>query len=71
MQVPMGIKVRGPDLATIEAFGLELERELKNIDGMKDVAVSSDRIVGKAYLLLDVKREVITRLVISAAPHLT
>jgi Cu(I)/Ag(I) efflux system membrane protein CusA/SilA len=57
----MGIKVRGPDLATIEAFGLELERELKNIDGVKDAAVFADRIVGKPYLLLDVKREVIAR----------
>jgi len=61
MRAPMGIKVRGPDLATIEAFGLELERELKNIDGVKDAAVFADRIVGKPYLLLDVKREVIAR----------
>jgi Cu(I)/Ag(I) efflux system membrane protein CusA/SilA len=61
MRAPMGIKVRGPDLATIEAFGLELERELKNIDGVKDAAVFADRIVGKPYLLLDVKRDVIAR----------
>ncbi|SEQ57918.1 efflux RND transporter permease subunit [Neolewinella agarilytica] len=61
MRAPMGIKVRGPDLATIEAFGLELERELKNIDGVKDAAVFADRIVGKPYLLLDVKREIIAR----------
>ena len=61
MRAPMGIKVRGPDLATIEAFGLELERELKNIDGVKDAAVFADRIVGKPYLLLDVKRDAIAR----------
>ena len=61
MRAPMGIKVRGPDLATIEAFGLELERELKNIEGVKDAAVFADRIVGKPYLLLDVKRETIAR----------
>jgi Cu(I)/Ag(I) efflux system membrane protein CusA/SilA len=61
MRAPMGIKVRGPDLATIESFGLELERELKNIDGVKDAAVFADRIVGKPYLLLDVQRESIAR----------
>lgn len=61
MRAPMGIKVRGPDLATIEAFGLELERELKNIDGVKDAAVFADRIVGKPYLLLDVNRAAIAR----------
>ncbi|OAV45263.1 efflux RND transporter permease subunit [Lewinella sp. 4G2] len=61
MRAPMGIKVRGPDLATIEAFGLELERELKNIEGVKDAAVFADRIVGKPYLLLDVRRDAIAR----------
>jgi Cu(I)/Ag(I) efflux system membrane protein CusA/SilA len=67
MRAPMGIKVRGPDLATIESFGLELERELKNIDGVKDAAVFADRIVGKPYLLLDVKREAIARYGLSVA----
>jgi Cu(I)/Ag(I) efflux system membrane protein CusA/SilA len=61
MRAPMGIKVRGPDLKTIEAVGLELERELKNVDGVKEAAVFADRIVGKPYLLLDVKRDVIAR----------
>lgn len=61
MRAPMGIKVRGPDLKTIESFGLELERELKNVDGVKDAAVFADRIVGKPYLLLDVKRAAIAR----------
>jgi Cu(I)/Ag(I) efflux system membrane protein CusA/SilA len=61
MRAPMGIKVRGNDLRTIEAFGLELERELKNVDGVKDAAVYADRIVGKPYLLLDVKRDAVAR----------
>ena len=51
MRAPMGIKVRGPDLATIEAFGLELEKHLKAVEGVKDAAVFADRIVGKPYLL--------------------
>ena len=61
MRAPMGIKVRGPDLKTIEAFGLELERELKEVTGVKDAAVFADRIVGKPYLLLDVRREAVAR----------
>lgn len=61
MRAPMGIKVRGSDLAAIEAFGLELEKHLKDVDGVKDAAVFADRIVGKPYLLLDINREVISR----------
>ncbi|NJB86090.1 Cu(I)/Ag(I) efflux system membrane protein CusA/SilA [Lewinella marina] len=61
MRAPMGIKVRGTDLETIEGFGLELERELKNVEGVKDAAVFADRIVGKPYLLLDIKRDAIAR----------
>ena len=61
MRAPMGIKVRGTDLREIEQFGIRLERELKNVEGVKDAAVFADRIVGKPYLLLDVKRAAIAR----------
>ncbi len=61
MRAPMGIKVRGGDLATIEAFGLQLEKHLKDVDGVKDAAVFADRIVGKPYLLLDIDRDAISR----------
>lgn len=61
MRAPMGIKVSGNDLAQIEAFGLQLERSLKEVEGVKDAAVFADRIVGKPYLLLDIKREAIAR----------
>ncbi|MBC6995017.1 efflux RND transporter permease subunit [Neolewinella lacunae] len=61
MRAPMGIKVRGPDLETIETVGLALERELKNVEGVKASAVFADRIVGKPYLLLDLNRAAIAR----------
>jgi len=61
MRAPMGIKVRGTDLATIEAFGLELEQYLKNVEGVKEAAVFADRIVGKPYLLMDIDRDAISR----------
>ncbi len=61
MRAPMGIKVSGSDLPQIEAFGLKLEQQLKEVEGVKDVAVFADRIVGKPYLLLDIDRDAIGR----------
>ncbi len=61
MRAPMGIKVRGSDLTSIEAFGLELEKHLKDVRGVKDAAVFADRIVGKPYMLLDINRDLISR----------
>ncbi len=50
MRAPMGIKVYGPDLKTIEDFGLQLEAILKGVPSVKAEAVFADRIVGKPYL---------------------
>lgn len=61
MRAPMGIKVKGQDLRQIEAFGLELETILKQAEGVKESAVFADRIVGKPYLLIDIKREQLAR----------
>ena len=61
MRAPMGIKVKGPDLKSIEKFGLQLENLLKDVEGVKDEAVFADRIVGKPYLLLDIDREKLFR----------
>ena len=65
MRAPMGIKVKGPDLKTIEAFGLQLEGVLKQTEGVKEQAVVADRIVGKPYLLIDIKRSELVRYGIS------
>ncbi|WP_027077017.1 efflux RND transporter permease subunit [Maribacter antarcticus] len=65
MRAPMGIKVKGRDLKTIEAFGLQLEELLKQSEGVKEQAVFADRIVGKPYLLIDIKREQLARYGIS------
>ena len=61
MRAPMGIKVKGPDLASIEAFGLQLEKYLKEVEGIKAAAVFADRIVGKPYLELKIDRQAIAR----------
>ncbi len=61
MRAPMGIKVYGPDLTTIEEFGLQLEDVLKTVPSVKEEAVFADRIVGKPYLHLNINREKISR----------
>ena len=61
MRSPMGIKVKGQNLKQIEAFGIQLEGVLKEVDGVKVDAVFADRIVGKPYLLIDIDREKIAR----------
>lgn len=61
MRAPMGIKVYGPDLSTIEAFGMQLESILKTVPSVKSEAVFADRIVGKPYIHLNIDREAIAR----------
>lgn len=61
MRAPMGIKVKGPDLETIERAGLQIERFLKEVPSVEASAVIADRIVGKPYLEIDINREAIAR----------
>ncbi|MFA5476108.1 MAG: efflux RND transporter permease subunit [Bacteroidales bacterium] len=61
MRAPMGIKVYGPDLPTIEDFGMQLEEVLKEVPSVKAEAVFADRIVGKPYLHLNIDRDEISR----------
>lgn len=61
MRAPMGIKVYGPNLSTIEDFGMQLEEILKNVPSVKAEAVFADRIVGKPYLHLNINRDEISR----------
>ena len=61
MRAPMGIKVYGPDLKTIENFGLQLENVLKEVPSVKAEAVFADRIVGKPYIHLNIDRDEISR----------
>lgn len=61
MRAPMGMKVYGPDLQTIEDFGIQVENILKQVPSVKTEAVFADRIVGKPYLHLNIDREQIAR----------
>lgn len=61
MRAPMGIKVKGSDLETIEDFGLQLEEVLRSVPGVKAQSVFADRIVGKPYLEINWDRKKLAR----------
>jgi Cu(I)/Ag(I) efflux system membrane protein CusA/SilA len=61
MRAPMGIKVKGPDLATIEHFSLELEGILKGVSSIEPQSVFAERVVGKPYLEIEWKRNALAR----------
>ena len=65
MRAPMGIKVKGPDLETIEKVSLQMESLLKDVPGVQPSAVIADRIVGKPYLEINIDRDEIARYGIS------
>ncbi|MHC4528914.1 MAG: efflux RND transporter permease subunit, partial [Planctomycetota bacterium] len=61
MRAPMGVKVKGPDLDTIDHVALEIERLLKQVPSVEPTAVIADRIVGKPYIEIDIDRDAIAR----------
>ena len=61
MRAPMGVKIKGPDLDTIERVALELEALLKQVPGIETATVTADRLVGKPYLEIDLDREALAR----------
>ncbi len=61
MRAPMGLKVFGPDLETIEKVALDIESFLKQVPSITSEAVLADRIVGKPYLEIDIDRDAIAR----------
>ena len=61
MRAPMGIKVFGPDLESIEKVGYQLENHLKQVEGVQGMSVFADRVVGKPYLEMEINRQAIAR----------
>ena len=61
MRAPMGMKIKGPDLETIERVALEIEGYLKEVPSVEASAVIAERIVGKPYMEIDIDREAIKR----------
>lgn len=61
MRAPMGLKVYGPDLETIEKAGIELESILKEIPSIQSSSVFYDRAVGAPYIEIKLNRKAIAR----------
>jgi Cu(I)/Ag(I) efflux system membrane protein CusA/SilA len=52
---PIGIKIYGPDIKTIQSLGEKIEREITSLEGTR--AVIAERIAGGYFLDLDFDRE--------------
>jgi len=61
MRAPMGIKVYGPDLETIEKAGKAIEKALKEVSSVIPSSVFYDRAVGAPYLEIELNRENMAR----------
>ena len=61
MRAPMGLKVYGPDLETIEQAGMQFEKALKDVHSVKASSVFYDRAVGAPYLEIKLNRENMAR----------
>ena len=61
MRAPMGIKIYGPNLETIQQFGFQLEKLLQQVPQIKSETVFADRIVGKPYLQIRLDRKALSR----------
>ena len=61
MRAPMGLKVYGPDLETIEKAGIELESVLKEVPSILPTSVFYDRAVGAPYIEIKLNRKAIAR----------
>jgi Cu(I)/Ag(I) efflux system membrane protein CusA/SilA len=66
MRAPMGVKIFGPDLKTVDDVALQVERSLRELKSIiKPDSVNADRVVGKPYLEIDIDRRAIARYGIS------
>jgi Cu(I)/Ag(I) efflux system membrane protein CusA/SilA len=61
MRAPMGLKVYGPDLESIEQGGMQFEQALKEVPSVKASSVFYDRAVGAPYIEIKLNREAMAR----------
>ncbi|MEX0995087.1 MAG: efflux RND transporter permease subunit, partial [Balneolaceae bacterium] len=61
MRGNMGIRISGPDLESLDEFASSVEPLLREVEGVRPAAVFADRVVGKPYLEIDIKRQEIAR----------
>ena len=61
MKSPMGLKVYGPDLPSIEKAGLQMEAALKQVPDINSKSVYYDRSTGAPYIEIQLDREKMAR----------
>jgi Cu(I)/Ag(I) efflux system membrane protein CusA/SilA len=59
IKTPVGIKVAGPDLKTIQTIGQQIEKTLVEVTGT--VSVYSERVADGRYINIDISREKASR----------
>lgn len=57
MRAPMGVKISANDLETLEQAALMVEQELKQVPSILPDTVFADRVIGKPYLEVDIRRD--------------
>ena len=67
MRAPMGLKVSGPDLESIEQGGKALEAALKDVPSILSSTVFYDRAVGAPYIEIKLNRQNMARYGITVA----
>ena len=61
LRAPMGVRVSGPDLNTVEQVGIAIENMLQDVPSINAATVFADRIIGKPYLEFEIDRTAIAR----------
>jgi Cu(I)/Ag(I) efflux system membrane protein CusA/SilA len=56
-----GVKVQGPDLASVEQASRDIERLLRQVRAIAPETVIADRIVGQPYLEIEIDRQAIAQ----------
>ncbi len=59
IKTPLGIKILGPDLDTIQKIGEQVESVVKQVPGA--MAVFSERVAGGRYINIDIQRQAAAR----------
>jgi Cu(I)/Ag(I) efflux system membrane protein CusA/SilA len=59
IKTPVGIKISGPDLNTLEDLGREVEAIIRRVPGT--LSVYAERVMGGNYLNFDIRRDEIAR----------
>jgi Cu(I)/Ag(I) efflux system membrane protein CusA/SilA len=59
IKTPVGIKIAGPDLATLERIGTEVEAAVRKVPGT--TSVFAERVMGGRYIEFEIDRDAIAR----------